>query len=165
MHSPFICRIGFIDFWLYPFENRSVELCSLSIDVDAILFRKSAGNANRSFLARLRRRRTRCHDIDRARVTYCPWRKLCEWPHLRGRITLYMVNEAPYVCLVHMLNRVIAKVAALTVPFFAALKYRLVGKGPATWVVRCNEKSLVSTTRRTAGCKRVRTFIDEMWLE
>lgn len=35
-------------------------------------------NANRSFLARLRRRRTRCHDIDRARVTYCPWRKLCE---------------------------------------------------------------------------------------
>ena len=111
MHSPFICRIGFIDFWLYPFENRSVELCSLSIDVDAILFRKSAGNANRSFLARLRRRRTRCHDIDRARVTYCPWRKLCEWPHLRGRITLYMVNEAPYVCLVHMLNRVIAKVA------------------------------------------------------
>ena len=56
----------------------------------------------------------------------------------------------------------LAKVADPHRAVFRGTLYRLVGKDPATWVLRCNEKSLVSTTGRTAGCKRVRTFIDEM---
>lgn len=35
-------------------------------------------NPNRSLMARLRRRLTRCHDIDRVKVTYCPRRSACD---------------------------------------------------------------------------------------
>lgn len=98
----FVALVPLIFDYTHLTEVWSCVFCPLMLM--PFCFEKSAGNANRSFLARLRRRRTRCHDIDRARVTYCPWRKLCEWPHLRGRITLYTVNQAPYVCLVHMLS-------------------------------------------------------------
>ena len=40
------------------------------------------GNPNRSLMARLRRRLTRCHDVDRVKVTYCPRRSACEWRHM-----------------------------------------------------------------------------------